>query len=132
MTDFTDVAPQDPAATEVVGVAGCGAMGLPMARRLVHAGFDVLGFDVRSVDEFGDFAPRMVGEPAPISAPVPRVEGNAPPIDTRREPPLRPASGAERMLKDNGVEELSDVAGMTEALKARAAAAERDSGQSTS
>ena len=37
-------------------------------------------------------------------------------------PPLRPASGAERMLKDNGVEELSDVSGMTAALRARAKA----------
>jgi len=32
----------------------------------------------------------------------------------------QPASGAERMLKDNGVEELSPVSGMTEALKSRA------------
>jgi hypothetical protein len=34
--------------------------------------------------------------------------------------PLRPASGAERMLKDNGVEEVSEVAGMTTALMQRA------------
>lgn len=36
----------------------------------------------------------------------------------RPDPPM--ATGAERMLKDNGVEELSDVAGMTASLKARA------------
>ncbi len=36
--------------------------------------------------------------------------------------PLSPriASGAETMLRDNGVEELSEVAGMTSALRARA------------
>lgn len=43
--------------------------------------------------------------PAPISEPV-------------NDPPM--ASGAERMLKDNGVEELSDVSGMTESLRSRA------------
>ncbi len=63
MSEFTVGAPRDWADTEVVGVAGCGAMGLPMARRLSLAGFDVLGFDVRAVDEFGDFAPRMVPDP---------------------------------------------------------------------
>jgi len=31
-------------------VAGCGAMGLPMAENLVAAGFDVVGFDVRTSD----------------------------------------------------------------------------------
>lgn len=44
----------------VIGVAGCGAMGLPMARALRGAGFDVRGFDVRPVSEFGDFADRMI------------------------------------------------------------------------
>jgi 3-hydroxyisobutyrate dehydrogenase-like beta-hydroxyacid dehydrogenase len=41
-----------------VGVAGCGAMGLPMARRLHNAGFEVFGFDVKKVS--GEFAPRMI------------------------------------------------------------------------
>ncbi|GAB5436525.1 DUF4177 domain-containing protein [Falsiruegeria mediterranea] len=55
--------------------------------------------------------PDPKSEPAPIAAPAPiSAEVNDPPM----------ASGAERMLKDNGVEELSDVSGMTEALKARA------------
>jgi 3-hydroxyisobutyrate dehydrogenase-like beta-hydroxyacid dehydrogenase len=45
-----------------VGVAGCGAMGLPMAKRLHNAGFETYGFDVRSIA--GDFAPRMIGNAA--------------------------------------------------------------------
>jgi 3-hydroxyisobutyrate dehydrogenase-like beta-hydroxyacid dehydrogenase len=45
-----------------VGVAGCGAMGLPMARRLAAAGFDVSGFDVRAIS--GEFAPRMIPDAA--------------------------------------------------------------------
>lgn len=55
--------------------------------------------------------PGPISEPAPVAAPAPISE--AP-----QDPPL--ASGAERMLKDNGVEELSDVSGMTTALKNRA------------
>lgn len=44
-------------------------------------------------------------------------EVDAPEVETSE--PL-PASGAERMLKDDGVEEISPVSGMTTALKARA------------
>jgi len=44
---------------KTIGVAGCGAMGLPMARALLASGFKVSGFDVRPLDEFGDFAPHM-------------------------------------------------------------------------
>jgi len=51
-----------------VGVAGCGRMGLPMARALLGAGFDVRGFDIRPVHEFDDFAPRMVPDPAVFAA----------------------------------------------------------------
>lgn len=43
-----------------VGVAGCGQMGLPMARALAAAGFEVWGHDVRPAEAFGDFAPRML------------------------------------------------------------------------
>ena len=39
------------------GVAGCGSMGLPMARRLLQAGHEVPGFDIRSPAEFGDRFP---------------------------------------------------------------------------
>lgn len=49
---------------ETIGVAGCGAMGLPMAKRLALAGFEVFGLDIRPVSEFGDFAPRMIADPA--------------------------------------------------------------------
>lgn len=46
----------------VIGVAGCGAMGLPMARRLHGAGHETWGFDVRPADEFGDFRRRMIAD----------------------------------------------------------------------
>lgn len=39
-----------------------------MARALARAGFDVTGFDVRPPAEFGDFAPRMVADPAAFAA----------------------------------------------------------------
>lgn len=42
-----------------IGVAGCGAMGLPMAQNLVAAGFDSIGFDVRPNSDFGDFEQHM-------------------------------------------------------------------------
>ncbi|MEM9060618.1 MAG: NAD(P)-binding domain-containing protein [Pseudomonadota bacterium] len=42
-----------------IGVAGTGRMGLGMARALDGAGFDVTGFDVRPVSEFGTFVDRM-------------------------------------------------------------------------
>ena len=46
--------------TGTIGLAGCGAMGLPMAECLLAAGVDVWGHDVRSVDQFGALAPRMI------------------------------------------------------------------------
>ena len=49
--------------TPVVGVAGCGSMGAPMARRLRDAGYPVLGFDVRPRSAFGDLAPLMIEDP---------------------------------------------------------------------
>lgn len=56
-----------------IGVAGCGAMGLPMARCLVKAGFDVVGYDIRPAAEFGDFAPRMTTDAATLAARSPAV-----------------------------------------------------------
>lgn len=57
--------------------------------------------------------------PELLAAPEAGPEAGSPP---RIEPPApRPATGAEVMLKDNGVEEPSDVAGMTESLRMRAA-----------
>lgn len=46
-----------------IGIAGVGAMGLPMAERLIAAGHEVWGFDVRPKSEFGAFASRMVDAP---------------------------------------------------------------------
>jgi len=46
-----------------VGIAGCGRMGLPMARALQRGGVDVYGFDVRPAAAFGDFADRMIADP---------------------------------------------------------------------
>lgn len=41
-------------------VAGCGAMGLPMAVALRSVGFDTYGFDVRPMAEFPDFHEHML------------------------------------------------------------------------
>ena len=49
-----------------VGVAGCGAMGRPMAEALIAAGFDVMGYDVRPMSGFGGFARHMTGDPAEL------------------------------------------------------------------
>ncbi len=46
-----------------IGVAGCGAMGLPMAQALVKAGFSVKGFDLRPAEEFNDFSSSMIADP---------------------------------------------------------------------
>lgn len=48
----------------VVGVAGCGTMGLPMAQALQHASYEVWGLDVRPADEFGEFRSRMLDDAA--------------------------------------------------------------------
>jgi 3-hydroxyisobutyrate dehydrogenase-like beta-hydroxyacid dehydrogenase len=48
---------------QTVGVAGCGAMGLPMASALIQAGFQVRGFDIRPNSEFGAFAEHMIEDP---------------------------------------------------------------------
>ncbi|WP_164657915.1 DUF4177 domain-containing protein [Tropicibacter sp. Alg240-R139] len=72
---------------------------------------DLVRDDTDEDDAVAQPVPGPMSEPAPVSAPAPiSAEVNDPPM----------ASGAERMLKDNGVEELSDVSGMTEALKSRA------------
>ncbi|MBO6519074.1 MAG: NAD(P)-dependent oxidoreductase [Rhodospirillales bacterium] len=45
-----------------IGVAGCGAMGLPMAENLLSSGFDVWGFDVLPVSASDNLMNRMVGD----------------------------------------------------------------------
>lgn len=57
-----------PPGTTTVGIAGCGAMGLPMAECLLAAGVDVWGHDVRNIDEFGGFAPRMIADAGDFAA----------------------------------------------------------------
>ncbi len=52
----------------VLGVAGCGSMGLPMAENLHKAGFNVWGFDIRPVDASDDLKNRMIGDPAAFAA----------------------------------------------------------------
>jgi len=54
----------------VIGVAGCGAMGLPMAKNLLHAGHDVWGFDVRPVDASDELKNRMIVAPGAFAAKV--------------------------------------------------------------
>ena len=48
----------------IVGIAGCGTMGLPMAQTLQDAGYEVWGLDVRPANEFGSFQSRMLDDPA--------------------------------------------------------------------
>jgi 3-hydroxyisobutyrate dehydrogenase-like beta-hydroxyacid dehydrogenase len=45
---------------KVIGMAGCGNMGLPMAKQLQNSGIEVWGFDVRPAIEFGNFQNRMI------------------------------------------------------------------------
>ncbi len=48
-------------------VAGCGSMGLPMARQMLAAGFLVSGYDVRPPEEFGDFADHLLPDAVKIA-----------------------------------------------------------------
>ena len=43
-----------------ITLAGCGSMGLPMARGLDRAGFNVSGFDIRPLSDFPEFANKML------------------------------------------------------------------------
>ena len=47
-------------AKEVIGIAGCGAMGEPIATRLLTAGLDVWVHDVRPRSDFGAIATYMI------------------------------------------------------------------------
>ena len=51
-------------AKEGVGIAGWGAMGEPMAQRLLTAGFGVGAHDVRPLAEFGAIAEHMLEDAA--------------------------------------------------------------------
>lgn len=52
----------------VIGVAGCGAMGLPMAENLLAAGFDVWGFDVKTVPASDNLKNRMLADAGTFAA----------------------------------------------------------------
>lgn len=56
-----------------IGVAGCGQMGLPMAKNLLQSGFDVYGYDIRPAEEFGNFADRMLENAQTLAAKCPVV-----------------------------------------------------------
>ena len=60
----------DMSKSPVVGVAGCGSMGLPMAQALQHAGYEVWGLDVRPASEFGSFQLRMLEDPTEFASRV--------------------------------------------------------------
>lgn len=81
---------------------------------------NVLVFRRLRPGDISQFQPEIldVAAPAPV-AQSPKVAAPSPISEDADEPRL--ANGAERMLKDNGVEEISDVSGMTTALKSRAA-----------
>ena len=67
-------------------------------------------------------APSIAVVPPPDATNAPRIKSPSESEETGDDAVDRPAGqpGAVGMLRDNGVEELSDVAGMTEALKSRA------------
>jgi len=44
----------------IIGVAGCGNMGLSMAENLLANGYDVWGYDIRSINASDDFQNRMI------------------------------------------------------------------------
>ena len=54
----------------IIGIAGCGSMGLPMAKQLLVAGKDVWGYDIRPTNEFGDLQSRMIPDPTEFSTTV--------------------------------------------------------------
>jgi len=51
-----------------IGVAGCGRMGLGMARAMARAGLHVTGFDIRPVAEFGELSDRMAPDAGAFAA----------------------------------------------------------------
>ncbi|WNK01640.1 NAD(P)-dependent oxidoreductase [Thalassospiraceae bacterium LMO-JJ14] len=54
----------------VLGVAGCGAMGLPMAENLLGAGVDVWGYDIKPVDASDNMKNRMIADAPAFAAKV--------------------------------------------------------------
>jgi 3-hydroxyisobutyrate dehydrogenase-like beta-hydroxyacid dehydrogenase len=56
-----------------IGIAGCGAMGLPMAQNLLSGGFEVWGYDIRPKEEFEGFSSRMRASAADLATDCPTV-----------------------------------------------------------
>lgn len=91
---------------------------------------NVLVFRKPRADDIEPFAPELLAAPAP--APL-QMTDDVPEISIARDAPAAPAAaapdddhpagqeGATQMLKDNGVEETSEVAGMTNSLERLAA-----------
>ncbi len=52
---------------KTIGIAGCGAMGLPMAQALQTHNFKVCGFDTRPAEEFAQFTAHMISDPQEFS-----------------------------------------------------------------
>lgn len=80
---------------------------------------NVLVFRRAQAGDIDAFAPEEIELPAPVHA-DPDIVPPAPISEPAADEPK--FEGAVRMLKDNGVEEVSDVAGMTTALRMRAEA----------
>jgi hypothetical protein len=91
---------------------------------------NVMVFRRQTVAPIDDFIPELLPAPAPATAPDLAPTPNGPTLDAVAEPsesqdPLTtgkngqfsPGTGATQMLPDNGVEETSEVSGMTTSLK---------------
>ena len=91
---------------------------------------NVMVFRRTVVDPIADFEPELL--PPPVAEPVddaPAADAATEPVAPAPEPPaapgpdadvFEPGKGATEMLPDNGVEETSEVAGMTTSLKSLA------------
>ncbi len=56
--------------SNIIGVAGCGNMGLPMAESLLANGHDVWGFDVKPVQASDNLKNRMIGDASTFAAKI--------------------------------------------------------------
>lgn len=50
-----------------IGIAGCGAMGLPMLKQVISGGFDAIGYDIRPAVHYGGFTEYMAEDAAAFS-----------------------------------------------------------------
>lgn len=59
--------------SNIIGVAGCGNMGLPMAENLLAQGFDVWGYDIRPINASNDLKNRMISDASTFASKVDTV-----------------------------------------------------------